>query len=69
MREFKDVILDLRKEQQLTQLQVATGVGLNYRTIAAYENGRREPDIATIKKLCKFFKCTSDYLLGINNFE
>ena len=32
--------------------------------ISAYEKGKREPDIETIKQLANFFGVTTDFLLG-----
>lgn len=32
--------------------------------ISAYEKGKREPDIETIKQLASFFGVTTDFLLG-----
>ena len=61
-------IKELRKEMGLTQTQLAKEVGLNFRSISDYERGRLEPSIQTIRSLCKFFECTSDYLLGITDF-
>ena len=61
-------IKELRQEKELTQSELAKEIGVNRRTITGYEAGRRQPDIDTIKKLCKFFNVTSDYLLGIEEF-
>lgn len=32
--------------------------------ISAYEKGKREPDIETLKQFAEFFNCSIDYLLG-----
>ncbi len=40
--------------------------------ISAYEKGKREPDIETIKQLANFFGVTTDFLLGktdIRNYD
>lgn len=40
--------------------------------ISAYEKGKREPDIETIKQIANFFGVTIDYLLGktdIRNYD
>ena len=58
---------ELREEKEMTQAEVAKAIGVDARTISNYEVGVREPDIQTIKKLCKFFDVTSDYLLGLSN--
>ena len=58
---------ELREEKGLSQIQLAKVICVNQRTISNYELGIREPDIQTIKKLCKFFDVTSDYLLGLED--
>lgn len=37
------------------------------RTVKNWESGDCEPDIKTIKKICIVLKCSSDYLLGLDN--
>ena len=64
----KTRIKELRKEKELTQMQLAKAIGINFRSISEYERGKVEPNIQTIKALVKFFECTSDYLLGITDF-
>lgn len=53
----------LRKFNNLTQLQVANAIGISQRTYSNYEIGTREPDINTIIKLADYFNVTIDYLL------
>ncbi|MCL2861563.1 MAG: helix-turn-helix transcriptional regulator [Firmicutes bacterium] len=61
-------IRELREEKGLTQGQLAKAIGVHRATIGHYEIGYTEPDIKTIKKLCKFFDVTSDYLLGLTEY-
>lgn len=56
-------ISELRKENQVTQVQLAKMLGVSQQTISKYENGSREPDNATLLKLSKMFNVTIDYLL------
>lgn len=37
------------------------------RTVKNWESGDCEPDLKTIKKICIVLKCSSDYLLGLDN--
>lgn len=37
------------------------------RTVKNWERGNCEPDIKTIKKICTVLKCSSDYLLSLDN--
>ncbi len=60
---FKDKLRYLRKHQELSQAQVAQNINILPSTYSNYEQGIREPDIATIKKLANFFDVSIDYLL------
>jgi len=60
----KITLKELRESKGLSQVQLAKELGLNHRTISQYENGTREPDIDTIKKLIKYFNVTAGQLLG-----
>lgn len=64
----KTRIKELREEKGLSQAQLAAELGLNQRTISNYETGILEPNIQTIKKLCKYFNVTADYLLEIMEY-
>jgi transcriptional regulator with XRE-family HTH domain len=37
------------------------------RTVKNWESGECEPDLRTIQKICTALKCSSDYLLGLDN--
>jgi len=55
---------DLRKETKKTQQQLADDLGVNRQTYCNYENGTREPDIETLKRLAKYFGTSIDFLVG-----
>jgi len=54
----------LREEKGLTQDNIALHLNTGRNTISRYENGEREPDYDTVKKLADYFDTTVDYLLG-----
>ena len=60
---FKDKIQFLRKHQELSQAQVAKEIGVLQSTYCYYEQGTREPDFNTLKKIASFFDVSIDYLL------
>ena len=60
---FNDKIRYLRKHQELTQAEVADGIDILQSTYSNYEQGTREPDFETLKKLANFFDVSIDYLL------
>ncbi|NFL87378.1 helix-turn-helix transcriptional regulator [Clostridium botulinum] len=65
--QFKERLVTLRKEKDLTQYDLATQLGFSRGQIGNYEQGSREPDQETLLKIAKFFNVSSDYLLGISD--
>jgi len=57
----------LRKEQNLTQKQIADKLGVNRATVAGYETKGMEPGYNTLNKLAEMFNVSADYLLGRTN--
>ena len=58
---------ELRKERNLTQLQLANAFELGESTISFYESGKRTPDYDILKNICDFFDVTTDYILGFTS--
>lgn len=54
----------LREQAGLTQSAFAKAFGVAQSTVAGWESGAREPNIATVRRLADFFCVTADYLLG-----
>lgn len=65
--EFNTRLTSLRKERKLLQADVANKVARA--TYGAYEQGSRQPDFETLKKLADFFGVSLDYLLGRTNIS
>jgi len=53
-----------RTKLNLTQQQLADILSVSRQTIASYEAGRTEPDIAAMEKLAEIFDITVDELIG-----
>ena len=62
--EFKDRLIKLRKELNLTQEELAQKIGYTRTAISAWEVGRNEPSNADTIKLAEYFNVSTDYLLG-----
>lgn len=62
--EFKDRLIKLRKELNLTQEELAQKIGYTRTAISAWEIGRNEPSNADTIKLAEYFSVSIDYLLG-----
>ena len=51
----------------MTQKDVYLRLQVSPNCYASWEQGRTEPDIASIKKLCEIFGVSADYLLGLED--
>ena len=59
----------LQKQRQLMKLsqkEVATTLNISPSIISNYESGERTPSIENIMALAGLYKCSVDYLLGID---
>lgn len=54
----------LRKERNLLQKDIAKYLNISTSAYGYYEQGKRDPDTETIKKLADYFDISADYLLG-----
>lgn len=68
MNKFAERLKELREERNLSQNQLAKLTGLSQSIIVLWEKKLRVPTIESIIVLVKFFKVTSDYLIGITDF-
>lgn len=60
-------ILEMRKEKNMTQAELADAVHSSRPSVGKWENGDVDLNTETIAKLCAFFGCTADYLLGLSS--
>lgn len=56
---------ELRRERGLTQRDMARMFRLSDVGYGAWERGDAEPSIDNVVRLCRFFGCTSDSLIGL----
>ena len=60
-------IHEMRKEKNMTQAELADAVHSSRPSVGKWENGDVDLNTETIAKLCAFFGCTADYLLGLSS--
>lgn len=60
-------IKELRLERNLSQLKLAKAIGVDKRAIIFWEQEVNEPKASYIVNLAKYFRVTSDYLLGLED--
>lgn len=61
-----DLLVELRKDRKLKQADVAEALAISTGTVSNYECERNEPPLEMLVQLCKFYKTSSDYLLGLS---
>lgn len=54
----------LRKERNLSQIQLAEALNVSKACISMIEIGKNEPTANTLIRYADFFECSTDYLLG-----
>lgn len=64
---FAHRLKELRKEKNMTQVQLAELLGVSKGTVAMWEIGRREPNFKTLYVLSHIFDRRIDYILGSSN--
>lgn len=69
MASIGDRILNLRKELNLNQKELAEKVGITEASLSRYENNLREPKAEIIIRLSNALNCSTDYLLGKTNIR
>ncbi len=67
-------ISNIRKERNMTQLELANMLGVTDRAVSKWENGRGMPDISLIKPLCDALSITVNELfcgerIGLNELK
>ena len=59
---------ELRMEKNMTQQQVAKALNLHSVTYLHYEKDQREPPLAILAQMARFFEVSTDYLLGLKDY-
>ncbi len=63
------IIKQLRKENDITQEQLAEYLGISSRAVSQWETDKTMPDISQLPVLANLFNVTTDYLLGVDITE
>lgn len=58
-------ILNLRKENHLTQKELADKLGVTYQAVSKWENGKNIPDISILKLICEEFNVDINDVLDL----
>lgn len=69
MATFSERLRCLRKERDLSQMDLAKQLSISKSSINMYERGEREPCFETLESIADYFNVDMDYLLGKSNFK
>lgn len=67
MSTFGKKLQKLRQSKNLSQQELSDTLNIGRSTLANYEQGKREPNFDTIKKVANYFNVSVDYLFGYND--
>ena len=66
---FAENLTRMRKQRGWTQTDLGIKADINPKTLSSYENGRTEPSLGEVVKLCKVFDCSIAYLTDTKERE
>ena len=69
MRSFSETMCLLRRERGLTQRAAAAELRISQALLSHYENGAREPGLDFLRRACRFYGVSADYLLGLRDTD
>ena len=65
MYSYLKTLRDLREDNDKTQKEIADILGTSQTMYARYERGANELPIHHLITLCKYYKVSADYILGL----
>ena len=65
MKKYYDIIRELREDNDLKQSDIAKILNTTQQVYSRYEKGINDMPIRHIITLCKFYKVSADYILGL----
>ena len=60
---------ELREENSISQKTIAEHLNIKQNTYCQYENGQRQLPLEYLIALAKFYKTTTDYILGLTDIK
>ncbi len=65
MKTYYDKLRELREDRDLTQADIANVLKTTQQVYSRYEKGINQLPLHHLVTLCKFYKVSADYILGI----
>lgn len=65
MKEYFQILRELREDNNITQQDIADLLGTTQQVYSRYEKGINEMPIRHLITLCRYYKVSADYVLGL----
>lgn len=65
MKDYNVILRELREDNDKIQEEIAEVLNITRPQYNLYENGKRQFKIEHIRKLCKYYGVSADYVLGL----
>jgi transcriptional regulator with XRE-family HTH domain len=62
-------IKEIRKKENLKQIELAKILNVSKQTLSSIETGKRMADFTLLTDVCKYFDISLDYLVGLTTIE
>ena len=69
LKQYYEIFRELREDSDLTQKEIADILGTTQQVYSRYEKGINEMPIHHLVTLCRFYRVSADYVLGIEYNE
>lgn len=69
MKSYIDRIRELREDHDKTQEEIARYLGTTQQVYSRYEKGENEIPVRHIISLCRYYRVSADYILGLRDQE
>ena len=64
-KEYWDILRELREDRDLRQAEIAAVLGTTQQVYSRYENSVNELPIRHLIALCRYYRVSADYVLGL----
>jgi len=64
---FTERLKELRAKKGISQRDIAKEIGISQNSYCLWEQGKTQPDLEKLIKLCQFFDVTVDYIVGYSD--
>lgn len=68
MNKFAKKLKELREESNLSAMTLGKLIGVSDASIINWENGKNDIKSEYLIRIAKYFKVTTDYLLGLEDY-